>query len=300
MSRTHLRRRTRRLALTLVLVMLAGALPLSGCGSGASSAKGASGGAASAAALPAETRAFGFDVKATRAGVSPNATLTPAALAWFPPDSTDGLRPLLDQQELRELTQVAMVSPQFWILPSSDSTAPITFGEVARTHVDDSGEFTAGTVVPVVPLLRAPRAGTSLSFDWMFGTPTGYQVYLEGPAGVTSFGMTPGARPGTWVMDSRGELLNWPKTISALNRKAGFVATHGAITHTAFAVQGKRALYLTWAVFPDARGQVVAAALRDLPPTGDAWKLAGDSLHSGAIYPLASIFSTVTATPGHQ
>jgi len=295
-SRIHLQPPKRHFV-TATAALLAGALLLAGCSSGSTTTQGGAGGSASTSTTPAATRAFGFDATATKAGMSANATRSPAALSWFPPSGTDGLRPLLDQQQLVQLTQAAMVSPEFWIVPSSDSTAEITFGEAARKHVDEAGEFTAGTVVPVVPVLRAPPAGRSLAFDQLFGKPTGYQVYLEGPAGVTSFGMTPGAKPGMWILDSRGEMLNWPKTIGALSREVGFVATRAAVTHTAFGAEGKRAVYLTWAVFPDARGQIVAAALRDLPPNGETWKLAGDPLHSGAIYPLASIFTTVSATP---
>jgi hypothetical protein len=110
--------------------------------------------------------------------------------------------------------------------------------------------------------------------------------------------MVPTTKPGEWSLDSRGELLNWSKSIDALGRNVGFVATKAAVTHTAFGVEGKRAVVLTWALFTDARGRVVVAALRDLPPTSGTWAIGGEPLHSGAIYPFASIFTTVTATPG--
>jgi hypothetical protein len=218
-------------------------------------------------------------------------------LAWFPPAGTDGLRPLLDQQQLVQITQAAMTSSQFWILPSAESTGPLTFGDAAREAVTRHGEFTSGQIVPVVPVIGKPAGGRIPPLDKILGKPTGYQVYLEGPAGVTSFGMSPGAKPGTWNLDSRGELLNWTKAIAEVGRDVGFVPTRAVVTHTAFGIDGKSAVILSWLVFTDARGRTLAATLRDLPPTGVTWKLGAEPLQSGALHPFATIFTTVTATP---
>jgi hypothetical protein len=170
-STANSQRITSRVVLALVLVLLAWAL--SGCGSGAAGKKPAEGGSATASSTPAAKRAYGFDLAGTLAGVPGNSKRTAVKLAWFPPDGTDGLRPFLDQQQLVALTQAAMTSPQFWLLPSADSTAPIVFGDAARKAVTEHGEFTGGTIVPIVPVVHALKAGKTAPFDSLFGKPSG-------------------------------------------------------------------------------------------------------------------------------
>jgi hypothetical protein len=133
--------------------------------------------------------------------------------------------------------------------------------------------------------------------------PVQYQVLLSGPAGISSFGATllgydsPGARRvGTWKLDPSGELVNWQSSIEAVARKIGFDAEKAYIVRTVYDLGGRPALYVSWGVFENARGEEVVTTLHAPPPIKATWKVGDQPLKPGVVYPAKTIFEPITLT----
>jgi hypothetical protein len=256
---------------------------------------------ASSSTTPAGLLALGyvFNPAVSSTGPAATTTETPLVVPWFPPPGTDGLRHVVDATQLAELSHAAMATPEFWAGRSDGASPTVVFGDSARKLMSAGGGFTEATIVPVRPLTTKAPGPTEATVTSLLGKPSSFQVFLSGPAGLTSFGLRPSGRSGEWLLDPRGELYNWPSVIDALGRSVGFVATSAVVTHGAYLTDAKRVLYLSWAIFRDAGGREVAIALRDMPLTGDTWTLGGQPLGATKVFPSRSIFETVTATPSN-
>jgi hypothetical protein len=272
---------------------------LSGCGAPAttSSTTGATSGASASATAAGPAQDLTFNLAASRTGRPRKAPESTASLPWFPPaGSTSGLRQVTDKKQIKQLTDAASANGQFWIERPKDHARPIIFGSDAVSVLATSTGFSTALVVPVYPITPTQSAGAT-DLPAPSGKPTGYQVILSGTVGETSFGLRPGTKSGEWLLDPNGELVNWGNAIDAVGRKVGFVAEQAYVTHSAFDLGGKPALYTTWAVFRDSKGKQYAVTLHSPPPIKATWAIAGQPLRMATVYDTKTVFGPVTVTP---
>jgi hypothetical protein len=233
-----------------------------------------------------------FDLAASHKGRPRTWAESTTTVVWFPPAGIDGLRQQLDAKHIAELTHAISGNAQFWIEVPNNHTAPLIFGPDAVSRLATSTGFSAGTVVPVYNVESVSAAGPVLG-----KTPVAYQVLLTGNVGATSFGMRPGPSKGVWLLDPNGELVNWSSAIDAIGRDTTFTSTSAGVVHTAFDLAGKPALYLSWAVFRDAKGRQQAVTLHNPPPIKATWAIGNDQpLQLGRLYDLKTIVGPVTIT----
>ena len=294
-------RRASQLALTSLLAIFLAAT-MTGCGAAGSTTGGSASstaGASSSATTTGTSQTLSFDRTASRVGrprTAPESTLT---ATWFPPDATlaTGLRQLTDKKQIAELARAAAGNSKFWIERPNDAAKPLLDGSVAVSALASSTGFSTALIVPVRDVTAsATGAPGSLAAD-LLGRPASYQVLLAGDVGDTSFGLRKGTKPGEWLLDPSGELVNWGATIDAVSRDASFTAEQAYVTHTAFDLGGRPAVYLTWAVFRDASGKEYAVALHNPPPIKATWAIDGKPLRLATVYPPATVFGPVLLTP---
>ena len=239
--------------------------------------------------------------KADRPHTAPESTVT---VEWFPPVERNGLTQLKDRAQVQELVRAARGNAQFWISRPNNHAQPIVRGAEAASLLASAGAgFATALVVPVYTIdasVDGPQDLTSLlghkTNAFTDRQPTSYQVILSGTVGDTSFGLRPGTKRGEWLLDPNGELLNWGNSIDAVGRKVGFVAERAYITRTVFDLEGKPALYATWAVFVDANYKAYATALHGPPPIKATWTIAGQPLKLATVYETSAVFGPVTLT----
>ena len=146
-------------------------------------------------------------------------------------------------------------------------------------------------------IAKPSASAKSLAAD-LKAEPASYQVLLSGDVGETSFGLRKGSKPGEWLIDPNGELVNWGNAIDAVGRDLSFVADQAYVTHTAFDLGGRPALYLTWAVFRNsAKNQEYAVALHNPPALNVDWTIAGKPLKLATAYAPATVYGPVVLTP---
>ena len=281
------------MCLTSLLALLALA-SLCGCGpaTSPSGSGSASSGSSSTTGTSGASKSLTFDLAASQTGRPRRAVESTLSTSWFPPAGTDGLRKQLDAGQISILSHAISGNDQFWIERPTDHARPILFGTDARSVLATSAGFSAGTLVPVYSVKSVSVDGPVLG-----SVPVGYQVLLTGEVGSTSFGVRPGAKKGEWLLDPNGELVNWSGAIDAIGRKVGFVSTAAGVVHTAFDLGGRPAVYLTWAVFSDAKGQRQVVALHSPPPITATWAIgANEPLQLGRIYDFKTIVGPVTIT----
>ncbi|HEY5539937.1 MAG TPA: hypothetical protein VIL41_00610 [Coriobacteriia bacterium] len=291
-------RRVSQLAATSLLAVALTAA-LAGCGSAGSTTGGSpSSGPSTSATSTGTPQTLTFDLAASRAGRPRTTAESTLTISWFPPGGVTGLEQLIDTKRIAELAHAASGNGQFWIDRPKDHAEPIVFGSEAVSLLATSTGFSTALIVPVRDV-AAPKSVTSqeLAADPK-GTPVSYEVLLAGDVGETSFGLRKGTKPGQWLLDPNGELVNWGNSIDAVGRKAGFVAEQAFVTHTAFDLGGRAAVYLTWAVFRDAKGKELAVVLHNPPPIKATWAIAGGQpLHIATVYEPGTAFGPVVLTP---
>ena len=300
MTAPRLFRRVSPASLTSLVALALAALgvvaALGGCGSsgtaGQSGPAGGASGTSAATGTVGASKAFTLDLDASHKGRPHTWTESTVTAEWFPTPGIDGLRQQLDAKQIAALTHAISGNSQFWIEVPDDHTSPLLFGRDAVSRLATSTGFSAGTVVPVYDVTSVSTNGPVLG-----STPVSYQVLLSGNVGATSFGMRPGSGKGVWLLDPNGELVNWSVAIDAIGRDAGFVSTSASVVHTAFDLGGKPALYLSWAVFRDAKGRMQAVALHSPPRIKATWAI-GDRLplQLGRTYDMKTIAGPVTIT----
>lgn len=299
-------RRVSQLALTSVAV-LAVAAALAGCSaptatSGASGSASTESASSSSATSTGAAQTLAFDLAASHKGrprKTPESTLT---ASWFPPNAEllTGLRQVTDAKQIAALTHAASGNEQFWIERPNDHVRPLAFGSDAVSLLATSTGFKTALVIPVRDVAPEKRGGTApeLAAD-LKGTPTAYQVLLSGDVGETSFGLRKGSKPGQWLLDPNGELVNWGNAIDAVSRDANFTAEQAYVTHTAFDLGGRPALYITWAVFRDANGKQHVVALHNPPAIKATWAIgaAKEQLRLAKAYDPQTVYGPVLLTP---
>jgi hypothetical protein len=287
--------RTAVLALCSAALLL---LTLSGCGGTATSAGSQSG--IPAAKTTADTKTLTFDPVASQTGRPRKAAESTLTAPWFPPPGVNGIAPLVNADYISKLTYAISGNQQFWIARPTDKNRPLSFGTDAASLLATSTGFSVGAIVPVRrvdPALVASGTTPTDPVKAIEPSPTGYQVALKGDVGLTSFGVRPNAKAGDWLLDPNGELVNWAAALETV-KAAGMTPTGAYITRTAFALEGKPVLYLSWGVFEDkATGKALAVALHQPPAIAATWGIGGQQLKMGAAYDPATIFKPVTVTP---
>jgi hypothetical protein len=100
-------------------------------------------------------------------------------------------------------------------------------------------------------------------------------------------------------LDPNGELVNWGNAIDAVGRDLGFTTEQAYVTHSAFDLGGRPALFLTWAVFRDAKGKQHAVSLHSPPAIKAKWAIgeAKETLRLAAAYALKTVYGPVYLTP---
>jgi hypothetical protein len=283
------------------MLAIAASAVLGGCGTPAASpsatAATTTAGASTSTTAAGPSQDLTFNLAASHIGRPRKAPESTATLPWFPPaGSTTGLRQVADKQQIKQLTDAAAANGQFWIERPNDHARPIIFGSDAVSILSTSTGFSTALIVPVYGIAPAASSGaTDLAAPT--GKPVSYQVILSGTLGETSFGLRPGAKSGQWLLDPNGELVNWGNAIDAVGRNVGFVAEQAYVTHSAFDLGGKPALYLTWAVFRDSKGKQYAVTLHSPPPIKATWAIAGQPLRMASVYESTRVFGPVTVTP---
>lgn len=295
--------RVSQLALTS-LAIVALAATLAGCsasgstgGTGGSASTGSSSSAATSSTAGQQT--LPFDHAASLAGRPRRAAESTLSVAWFPPDATllTGLRQLTDKKKIAELAKAASGNAQFWIELPNNHSKPIVFGSDAVSILSTSTGFSTALIIPVRGIAKQPVAGKPLAAD-LKATPSAYQVLLSGDVGETSFGLRKGSKPGEWLLDPNGELVNWGNAIDAVGRDAGFVADQAYVTHTAFDLGGRPALFVSWAVFRNSsKNQEYAVALHNPPALDVDWTIADKPLKLATAYAPATVYGPVVLTP---
>ena len=292
--------RVSQLALTsLAIAALAAAL--AGCSAPSSTGGSASTGASSSAAASSTVgpQTLSFDRAASLVGRPRKAAESTVSAPWFPPASTQltGLRQLTDKKQIAELAKAASANSQFWIELPNNHSQPIVFGSDAASILSTSTGFSTALIVPVRDIAKQSAADKSLAADPK-APPVSYQVLLSGDVGETSFGLRKGTKPGEWLIDPNGELVNWGNAIDAVGRDANFVADQAYVTHTAFDLGGRPALYISWAVFRNsAKNQEYAVALHNPPALNVDWTIAGKPLRLATAYAPATVYGPVVLTP---
>ena len=296
-------RRVSQLALTL-LAIVALAATLTGCSAssstgGTGSASTGSSSSATASSTVGQQQTLPFDHAASLAGRPRRAAESTLNVAWFPPDPTllTGLRQLTDKKKIAELAKAASGNAQFWIELPNNHAKPIVFGSEAVSILSTSTGFSTALIVPVRAIGKQSAADKSLAAD-LKATPTAYQVLLSGDVGETSFGLRKGSKPGEWLLDPNGELVNWGNAIDAVGRDATFAADQAYVTHSAFDLGGRPALFVSWAVFRNsAKNQEYAVALHNPPALNVDWTIAGKPLRLATAYAPATVYGPVVLTP---
>ena len=289
--------------LTAVLV-LAGLGMLSGCAGSAPSTRSSgssaaeTSGASSQASSTTTPQQLTFDAGASKTGRPRKGPESEFSAAWFPPSDVNGLQQLTDPKKVAALTAAASANPGFWIERPNNHTQPIVFGEEAVSLLSTSTGFSTALIVPVRPIASGPSAATGgLSGGAGSLKPAGYQVTLAGDVGETSFGLRPGTKTGAWALDPNGELVNYGGAIDAVSHESSFTPVEAYVTTSAFDLGGRPAVYLSWAVFRDAKGKELAVALHSPPPIKATWAIAGQPLRLGGVYESKTVFGPVTITP---
>jgi hypothetical protein len=257
--------------------------------------------ASSPATATAAPQTLAFDLAASRKGRPRTTHESTLTATWFPPKAefTTGLRQVTDAKQLAALTRTASGNQQFWIERPGDHANPIVFGADANRILASSKGFKTALIVPVRDVSAPNAGGTSDLAADLKGTPVGYQVLLSGDVGETSFGLRKGSKPGQWLLDPNGELVNWGNAIDAVGRDAGFTTEEAYVTHTAFDLGGRPALYLTWAVFRDAKGKQHVVALHNPPAIKATWAIgeAKQRLGLATSYAPKAVYGPVILTP---
>lgn len=286
-------------------VLLGIVAALAGCSSSQSSSSSTSPGAAGTTTSAAATSTAGpqqaltFDLVASHKGRPRSAAENTLSASWFPPDAAflTGLRQVTDAKQIAALTHAASGNSQFWIERPNDHARPIVFGSDAVSILATSTGFSTALVVPVRDV-SAPSKGAATSIVDLKAAPSSYQVLLAGDVGETSFGLRKGAKSGQWLLDPNGELVNWGNAIDAVGRDVGFVAEQAYVTHTAFDLGGRAALYLTWAVFRGTNGAQHVVALHNPPAIKATWAIGKNvPLRLATVYDPATIYGPVLLTP---
>lgn len=302
-------RRVSQLALTSVAALtLAASVSACAPASSTSTTTGpasSSSGSSTSATSTANQQSLAFDLAASHTGRPRKAPESTLSASWFPPSGelSTGLRQVTDKKQIAALTHAASANGQFWIERPNDHVKPIVFGSDATSVLATSTGFSTALIVPVRDVANpsaashGPAGGNHALAADLKAAPTAYQVLLAGDVGDTSFGLRKGSKPGEWLLDPNGELVNWGNSIDAVGRDVGFTAEQAYVTHTAFDLGGRPALFLTWAVFRDAKGKEYAVALHSPPPIKATWAIAGTPLRLATAYPPATVYGPVVITP---